>query len=86
MATSTIAICLLIGIPLLIGMITIPVLLFIITFFALIAGFVNLLLVAGIIGGWYLFFSLLWEMFWCIVTFIPKQRELWTTPFDNEED
>jgi len=48
MATSTIAICLLIGIPLLIGMITIPVILFIITFFALIAGFVNLLLVVGI--------------------------------------
>ena len=76
---SSIAIAILIGVPLIIGLVKIPFLLWVATFFALIFGFINLLVYAGFVGGWYLFFSLLWEMIWIAIGFIPAQRKMWTT-------
>lgn len=82
MEASTIATILLLGIPLLIGMIKVPHILFMVSFFSLIFGMMNLFL-AGFQGGWYLFFSLLWVMFWICISFIPEQRKMWTTPLKD---
>ena len=82
METSTIATLILVGIPILIAIIAIPELLFFITLLALVAGLHAIFSTVffGIGRGWFLFDSILWEMFWIAITFIPKQYKIWHHP------
>ena len=83
MLPSTIATLGLLVSILLVLMFNIPEVLMIVTIMSLFFGFINLLMFAPLIGGWYLFFSILWELVWILIPcIIPSQKKLWNTPLN----
>lgn len=79
MDSGMIAVLILIGVIAFIGCIINKYVLFVVTWIALFGGFIAIIAL-GMIDMWYVFFGILWELFWIVISFTPMQYKIWTQP------